>query len=155
VRCRRHERDIPRRIAGLALVGVALFAAGCGNAKRDFREHDLNPRIERVDSQRAQLARLLRVSRPNRADDATALRGRLAELRAAMRDIAKLRPPDGVEDRFRRYVEANSALLDGLTRFVDAFATGSRDGQREAQARAQAALARAGRAQTELQHALQ
>jgi hypothetical protein len=99
------------------------------------------------------LAALLRVARPRNDNDARALRGGLADLRAAMHQVAALNPPDSVDLRFRRYVRANAALLASLSRFVDAFAN---DGQK-AQAAAgevQTALGRASRAQTDLQRAL-
>jgi hypothetical protein len=153
VRCGRHERFGAARVAALALALIALFVSGCGNARRDFRVDDLNPRTERVDEERAELAALLRVARPRNDNDARALRGGLADLRAAMHQVAALNPPDSVDLRFRRYVRANAALLASLSRFVDAFAN---DGQK-AQAAAgevQTALGRASRAQTDLQRAL-
>jgi hypothetical protein len=154
VRCGRHDGVTAIRLAGIALVGFSLVGGGCGNAKRDFREHELNPSIERVAEQRTALAGLLRMSRPHLAADERRLRAQLGQLADAMRRVARLRPPQGVEVKFRRYTRANTALLAGLSRFVDALAGESAERRRQAEERALSALARASRAQTELQHAL-
>jgi hypothetical protein len=155
VRCGRHDLRAATLVGGVALVSLALLGAGCGNAKRDFRVHELNPRIERVGEQRAALSALLRDSRPGAARDTRALRAQLGRLAGAMRRVAALEPPDGAESRFRRYTAANAALLAGLSRFVDARASGSAAREQRAGQDIQVALVRVGRAQAELQHALQ
>jgi hypothetical protein len=127
---------------------------GCGNEKRDFRVHELNPRIQQVDQERARLGGLLRLSRIHRQSDAHVLRIQLGQVGAAMRRIATLDPPEGAEKRFRSYVRANAALLAALSRFIDALATGTGAERRKGGSDIKSALSRANRAQVALQHAL-
>jgi hypothetical protein len=133
---------------------VALVAAGCGNARHDFRVEKLDPLIQRVSQERTELASTLRLARPHRARDARVLRAQVAQLGASMRRIAGLTPPEGTERKFQRYTRANSALLGSLSRFVDAFGSASQAQQQRAGQEAQAALAVANRTQSELEHAL-
>ena len=142
-------------VPALALVAVLGLVAGCGNEKRDFRVEELNPLVKRLGEERATLAAVLRASRPGRARDERALRDQLGRLRAVMRRIAALDPPEGTEERFRRYTRANAAFLAALERFVDAYANGGAGRQQEAARETQTRLAAANRAQRQLQRALQ
>jgi outer membrane murein-binding lipoprotein Lpp len=154
VRCSRLDHDTGRRVVGTVLAGLALLAGGCGNAKRDFRVEQLNPLITRASEQRAQLASLLRSSRPHHARDARILRSGIVALGVTMRRLAVLHPPQGTEAKFKRYTRANTVLLASLSRFVDAFASGNLLRVRRADQQTRAAVAAANRAQTSLQHAL-
>jgi hypothetical protein len=154
VRFWRLERRTPTRRAGALALGVAVVAAGCGNARHDFRVDKLDPAVRQVDERRAELATLLRLTRPHRGRDARVLRAQVGRLSAAMRRIATLEPPPGTEARFRRYLRANAALLSSLAAFVDAFASGSVAKQRQAGPAAQAAVGAADAAEISLRHAL-
>jgi hypothetical protein len=157
VRCSRSDgvaRGLSLGLAAVALLALAGPIAGCGNEKRDFREEKLNPLVKRASEERATLATILRASRPGRSRDEAALRAQLTDLGGVFRRIADLEPPDGVEAKLERYARANSALLRALAGFLDAFASGDEAGQRRAGQAAQEALARANRAQRELQRSL-
>lgn len=154
--CWRPERRAGAWLPALAALACAGLLAGCGgNEKRDFRVEQLNPLVKRMGEERATLAAVLRASRPGRARDARALRDQLGRLRAVMRRIAALEPPEGTEERFRRYTRANTAFLAALERFVDAYADDSARRQREAARETQTRLAAANRLQRQLQNALQ
>jgi hypothetical protein len=140
--------------ATVILAALSLSLAGCGNEKRDFRVDKLEPLIQRVRAQRAELASALRLAQPHRARDAEILRSQVARLAAAMRQVAVLVPPDGTERQFQRYTRANAALLASLSRFIEAFASRVPALQRRAGRAAQSAVIAANRAQVELQHAL-
>jgi hypothetical protein len=71
-----------------------------------------------------------------------------------MQRIAALKPPGGTDMLFRTYTRANTAVLRSLRSFVDAFAAGRSALQQAAARQTGESLARAGRAQTKLQHAL-
>jgi hypothetical protein len=140
--------------AGIVLAAAALVASGCGNERRDFRVEQLNPRIVELGERRAELAALLRTARPRRKRDVAALREQLDRVEATMRSIATLDPPDGTEDRLRRYARANTTLLRALSRFIDAFASADATRQERAAAEVQAAVTATDRAKRRLQLAL-
>ena len=147
-----------RRRVGVGLCATALLApaaSGCGDERRDFREEQLRPLVVRVGEQRATLAATLRSVRSGRPRDAAVLRAQVAQLRATMRRIAALDPPEGTETRFRRYTRANARLLATLSRFVEALAAGSASAQRRAAAQVSAAVADVERTQTAFQRSLQ
>jgi hypothetical protein len=133
---------------------IAVGGFGCGNARHDFRIDRLNPAIRHVDQKRAELASLLRLTHAHRPRDAQVLRAQVARLGAAIRRVTTLRPPAGTESRFRRYVRANAALLGSLSRFVDAFASGTRAEQQQARQVAELAVGEVDTAKTALQHQL-
>lgn len=136
------------------MLGIALVVAGCGNAKHDFRVDQLDPAVRQVDQRRAELAGLLRLTRPHRARDAQVLRTQVGRLRSAMSRIARLKPPAGTQGKFRRYVRANTLVLSSLSAFVDAFSSGSLARERQLGQAAQAAVGQADDAETSLRHAL-
>lgn len=146
---------LDRWVAGaIAAVALGTAATGCGDELHDFRVQQLNPLLQRASEQRAQLASTLRLVRPDRARDARVLRGEVVELSATARRIAALRPPGAAAARFRRYTRADGAFLASLSRFADAFASGTPSQQRRAEQKTTLALAALDRAQTDLQHAL-
>jgi hypothetical protein len=155
VRSCRSDRPLGAFAAGAAAIAAAALIGGCGNEKSDFRVNELNPLVKRVGEERATLAAVLRASRPGRARDARALREQLGRLGGVLRRIAALKPPDDARARFVSYTRANTEVLASLRRFVEAYAAGSNPRQQAEAQQTQAALAKASRAQTDLQHALQ
>jgi len=138
------------RVAALAALPALALLPGCGNPGHDFRVHKLNPLIQRVQTQKAQLAATLRIVRPRRASDVAAVRAGIGQIAATMGQIGALKPPGLARSQFVAYRRANTGLVGGLYGFADALASGSSARMTSASEHAQTATGAVERAQEAL-----
>jgi hypothetical protein len=142
------------RLAAAGLLLVALAFAGCGNPGHDFRVGKLNPLLQRVETQKGQLAATLRIVRPKRAQDVRAVRSGIAAIDATAKEIAKLKPPGSAQAEFKRFTRAYGGLVTSLSGFADALASGGSSQMTQASQTAQEATGTLQRAQEALLHKL-
>ena len=105
-------------MAAVAAGTMLLFAAGCGDERKEFREEKLAPLQQAVKDQRARIAATLQGLRLGDREQALQLERDVARLVAIHEVIADLDPPEGTEGLFETYVKANERLSEHLRNYA-------------------------------------
>lgn len=140
-------------LGALAVAGMLLLA-GCGDERKEFREDKLAPLQQEVKDQRARIAATLQQLELGDAEQARELEAEVARLGEVHQVIASLDPPDGLDDEFKPYVDANTRISKHLERYAALVKANEREGLRKAANAAQRAMGDADLARVDLDYAL-
>ena len=137
-----------------ALCLPVLVAAGCGDERKEFREEKLAPLQQAVKDERARIALTLQQLRVGDAEQTLDLERQVARLASIHEVIAALDPPDGIEDEFEPYVEANTRISKHFERYAQLVKRERRAGLAAASKAAQRAIGDSDLARVNLDQAL-
>ena len=115
-------------MAAVAAAAALVFAAGCGDERKEFREEKLAPLQQAVKDQRARIAATLQGLQLGDEQRALQLERDVARLAAIHDVIEDLDPPDGTEGLFETYLKANQRLDDHLGRYAALVKARKREG---------------------------
>jgi hypothetical protein len=140
-----------RALAAWAATLTALALAACGTDEIvQFHKDELRPAQARIEQAKSQISAQLQVVRLGRKRDSEAVAQLVSALNKDVGALAALKPPEALNDTFRRYVVAHRHLVGALRHFAELLAHHSKSALNHEATVAQSAAGEVARARDAL-----